>query len=471
MRPRLRYLRPFRERSLAALERRAFDSSGPLGRHERKGEDTPKRALGFGSHVCAAVQRKPQPAKGARPSRSSPPTAGIRALRPRVAGVRFGSGGHGGPGLDFSWDLTRDYHAGAMRVEDFQYELPPELIAQSPAERRDESRLLVLHRATGRREHRGFRDLPEYLRAGDVLVLNDSRVIPARLYGRNHRTGGNFEILLLEQEETNLWWALLRPGKRARRGTRINITAPRGHFTGLWAEVLDKRDAGEHRLQFHGTNDVLRELDRLGRTPLPPYIQRPDGCEEPVDRERYQTVYARVPGSVAAPTAGLHFTPELLDTLRSRGVEITFVTLHVGLGTFAPVRVAQVEQHVMHEERFELPESTARILQAARTEGRRIIAVGTTTVRVLETVAGWYEGQLCPTRGRTRLFIYPPYRFRAVDALITNFHLPGSTLLMLVSAFAAPGDTRGRQLILETYAEAVRQRYRFFSYGDAMLIL
>jgi len=358
-----------------------------------------------------------------------------------------------------------------MRVEDFHYDLPPELIAQRPADRRDASRLLVLHRQTGRREHRRFTDLPEYLRPGDVLVLNDSRVIPARLHGRNRRTSGAFEILLLEENGPNLWRALLRPGKRARRGTSITVLDLQGQHTSIWAEVVDKGDGFEHTLRFHGTDQLLQELDRLGHMPLPPYIQRADGAEEVLDRDRYQTVYARVPGSAAAPTAGLHFTPELLDTLRSRGVQITFVTLHVGLGTFAPVRVSRVEDHVMHEERFELSEETARILQAARDEGRRIFAVGTTTVRVLETVASWHDGRIQPVRGRTRLFIYPPYRLRVVQGLITNFHLPGSTLLMLVSAFAAPGETRGRELILETYAEAVRERYRFFSYGDAMLIL
>ncbi|NGO38082.1 tRNA preQ1(34) S-adenosylmethionine ribosyltransferase-isomerase QueA [Limisphaera ngatamarikiensis] len=358
-----------------------------------------------------------------------------------------------------------------MRVEDFHYELPPELIAQHPADRRDASRLLVLHRTSGRREHRRFTDLPDYLRAGDVLVLNDSRVIPARLLGRNQRTGGAFEILLLEPRDNNVWQALLRPGKRARRGTCISVLDHHQRPSSVWAEVLDKGDGFEHTLRFHGTENLLLELDRLGHMPLPPYIQRQDGAEEVLDRERYQTVYARVPGSAAAPTAGLHFTQELLEKLRSQGVTVCFVTLHVGLGTFAPVRVSRVEEHVMHEERFELSEETAHILQTARAEGRRIVAVGTTTVRVLETVANWFEGRIQPTRGRTRLFIYPPYQFRAVDALITNFHLPGSTLLMLVSAFAAPGETRGRELILETYAEAVRERYRFFSYGDAMLIL
>ncbi len=358
-----------------------------------------------------------------------------------------------------------------MRVEDFQYELPPELIAQHPAARRDASRLLVLHRSTGQREHRQFTDLPEYLRPGDVLVLNDSRVIPARLHGRNPRTGGEFELLLLEQNAPNDWQALLRPAKRARPGTQIQLLDAQGRLTPICAQVVDKGDGFEHRLRFEGVPDILSELDRVGHMPLPPYIHRPDGVEEVEDRERYQTVYARVPGSAAAPTAGLHFTPELLETLRHKGVQIHFLTLHVGLGTFAPVRVSQVEQHVMHEERFELPEPTALAVATAKREGRRVVAVGTTTVRVLETVATWQNAEIRPIRGRTRLFIYPPYEFRVVDALITNFHLPGSTLLMLVSAFAAPGQIHGRELILQTYAEAIRLKYRFFSYGDAMLLL
>jgi len=238
-----------------------------------------------------------------------------------------------------------------MRVEDFQYALPPELIAQHPAERRDASRLLVLHRHTGIREHRQFADLPAYLRAGDVLVLNDSRVIPARLQGRNRRTGGAFELLLLEQNACNDWQALLRPGKRARPGTCIQLLDVHARPTSIVAEVVEKGEGGEHRVRFSGVADIFAELDRLGHMPLPPYIQRQDGAEEPGDRERYQTVYARVPGSAAAPTAGLHFTPELLETLRRQGVRIHFLTLHVGLGTFAPVRVPRIEQHVMHEGR------------------------------------------------------------------------------------------------------------------------
>lgn len=357
-----------------------------------------------------------------------------------------------------------------MRTADFHYELPPELIAQEPAPRRDAARLLVLHRAEGRLEHRRFPDLLEYLRPGDVLVLNDSRVIPARLRGFKPASGGEVEVLLCEETAPNEWWVMLRPGKRVRPGTRLEFRAARpGVATRLAATVRAKNAEGLYRLAFEGA-EVRAALDDFGEVPLPPYIAR-NGVPRPEDRERYQTVYARPPGSVAAPTAGLHFTPELLDQVRARGVAVRFVTLHVGLGTFAPVKVARLEDHVMHEEVFELPEATAAAVNAARAEGRRVVAVGTTSVRVLESAAAAGSGTVVPGRGRTRLFIYPPYRFRAVDALLTNFHLPESTLLMLVSAFAAPGETRGRELLLRAYAEAVRERYRFYSYGDAMLLL
>lgn len=365
-----------------------------------------------------------------------------------------------------------------MRTADFDYELPEELIAQWPVPERDRSRLFVLHRATGQFEHREFRDLPAYLRPGDVLVLNDSRVVPARLRAQNPRTGGRFEILLLEENDSNDWWAMLKPGRRARVGTTLQIVHPDGTPTHLAATVLATNDEGHRRLQFHGTRDLWRELENVGLVPLPPYIHRNAQANVPTsssalleDRERYQTVYATRPGSVAAPTAGLHFTPRLLDRIRAAGVEICFVTLHVGLGTFAPVKAETPAAHPMHEERFEVSPDTARIVNAAKAGGRRVIAVGTTALRVLESVAATHAGRLVAEKGRTRLFVYPPFEFNIVDALITNFHLPRSTLLMLVSAFAAPGETRGRDLILVAYAEAIRLRYRFFSYGDAMLIL
>jgi len=356
-----------------------------------------------------------------------------------------------------------------MRTADFDFALPPELIAQRPALRRDESRLLVLNRDGGRIEHRQFRDLPDFLRAGDVLVLNNSRVIPARLRGANASTGGQFEILLLEESAVNDWWAMLRPGRRARAGAQIAIHDRDGNPAGICAAVVETNDEGNRRLKFTGTPDVRGQLERLGETPLPPYIRRDH--ELPEDKERYQTVFARNGGSVAAPTAGLHFTPELLEKIRGRGVQVCFVTLHVGPGTFLPVKTESLAAHKMHEERFEVGEETARIVNETRISGRRVIAVGTTTVRVLESIAALNNGKIVENAGKTRIFIHPPFRFKIVDALLTNFHLPCSTLLMLASAFAAPGETRGRETILAAYAEAIRERYRFYSYGDAMLIL
>jgi S-adenosylmethionine:tRNA ribosyltransferase-isomerase len=356
-----------------------------------------------------------------------------------------------------------------MRTADFNFALPPELIAQHPAPIRDESRLLVLNRANGHVGHRKFHDILEFFHAGDVLVLNNSRVIPARLGGTNARTGGEFEALLLEENAANDWWAMIRPGKSARVGTQIIFRDASGRLTNISATVTEVNGEGHRRLQFSGMSDINRELDQLGKIPLPPYIHRHG--ESPEDKERYQTVFAQNDGSVAAPTAGLHFTPELLEQIRARGVKVCFVTLHVGLGTFLPVKTETLIAHKMHEERFELGEATVRAVNEAKIEGCRVIAVGTTTVRVLESVAEQDNGGLNVHRGRTRIFIHPPFQFRIVDALLTNFHLPCSTLLMLASAFATPGETRGRERILSVYAEAIRERYRFFSYGDAMLIL
>lgn len=358
-----------------------------------------------------------------------------------------------------------------MRTADFEFDLPPELVAQHPCPRRDQSRLMVLRRANGQVQHAVFSDLPNYLEPGDLLVLNNSRVIPARLSGTNARTGGRFEVLLLEENAPNDWWALVRPGKRAKVGTKIVIQDRSGRPGGVEATVVDRGDGQRQRLRFSGTSDIKNALDALGHVPLPPYITREGPQEGAEDRERYQTVFAAVPGSVAAPTAGLHFTDALLGRLKVRGVGVCFVTLHVGLGTFAPVRVQDLSRHVMHEERFELGVDTVAAVARAREAGRRVVAVGTTTLRVLESVAAAHGGRLVAGSGRTRLFVYPPYRFRIVDALVTNFHLPCSTLLMLACAFAAPGQTSGRQMLLRAYAEAIRQRYRFFSYGDAMLIL
>ena len=358
-----------------------------------------------------------------------------------------------------------------MRTADFDFTLPPELIAQHPAPRRDESRLLVWRRDNGRVEHRKFRELLEYLHAGDVLVLNDSRVIPARLRATQADSGGRFEILLVEENARNDWWAMLRPGKRARPGTSMVLQDTQGGPTAIRAMVLEVNEAGHRRLQFSGTPDLKQELERLGEVPLPPYITRRNPNEMSEDRERYQTVFAQTGGSIAAPTAGLHFTPELLDQIRRRGVQVFFVTLHVGPGTFLPVKTGVLTGHRIHEERFELGEETAHAVNAAKAAGRRVLAVGTTTVRVLESVAAQNGGKLVKNSGKTGIFIHPPFRFQIVDGLLTNFHLPRSTLLMLVSAFAAPEATRGRELTLSVYAEAIQAGYHFYSYGDAMFIL
>ncbi|HEY1717195.1 MAG TPA: tRNA preQ1(34) S-adenosylmethionine ribosyltransferase-isomerase QueA [Verrucomicrobiae bacterium] len=356
-----------------------------------------------------------------------------------------------------------------MQTADFNYELPPELIAQHPASKRDESRLLVLHRNENCVEHRQFPDLLEFLRAGDVLVLNNSRVIPARLRGANAKSGGKFEMLLIEENATNDWWTMIRPGKKARIGTQILLHDANGQPTKIIATVLAANSECHRRLKFSGMDDLRGELDSLGEMPLPPYIHRDGKLAE--DKNRYQTVFAKTDGSVAAPTAGLHFTKELLEQIRARGVKICFVTLHVGLGTFLPVKSENLAGHKMHEEQFEIGEETVRAVNEAKNSGNRVIAIGTTTVRVLETVAEQIAGKINVCAGKTSFFIFPPFDFKIVDALLTNFHLPCSTLLMLVGAFAAPNEIRGREMVLSAYAEAIRERYRFFSYGDAMLIL
>jgi len=356
-----------------------------------------------------------------------------------------------------------------LRTVDFEIEIPPALIAARPAPARDQSRLLVARRDSQSIEHFQFPCLPDFLRSGDVLVLNDSRVIPARLRGRNLETGGAFEILLLEETGANVWWAMLRPGRRARIGTRIGLLNPARKPAGITATVEEINTAGHRLLRFSDVNNIFTVLDALGEVPLPPYLGR-DGTE-PEDRERYQTVYARAPGSVAAPTAGLHFTEALLEKIRARGVKTAFVTLHVGAGTFAPVKTEFVAEHRMHQERFEIPPETARLIAEGKAAGGRVVAAGTTTVRVLESVAANHSGRIVPGRGATAIFIYPPCEFKVVDSLLTNFHLTRSTLLMLVCAFAAPGETRGREFLFRAYREAVERRYRFFSYGDAMLLV
>jgi S-adenosylmethionine:tRNA ribosyltransferase-isomerase len=354
-----------------------------------------------------------------------------------------------------------------MRLEDFDYDLPEELIAQEPAPDRDRSRLLKLSRASGEIRHALFPSLLDELRSGDLLVLNDTRVIPARLFGRKAGTGGSVEVLLLRRNEGNVWEALVSPGRRVQVGHTIEFA------DGVIASVRGRTETGGRLLSFALTcscespapeESFLAWLKEQGTMPLPPYIRR--DLEDP---ERYQTVYSRAPGAVAAPTAGLHFTLNLLGRLAALGVETAFVTLHVGLGTFRPVKTQDITQHVMKEEFYTLSLETARALERCRREGRRVIAVGTTSVRVLESVfdgegrAAEIEGR-ARIEGRTSLFIYPGYRFKMVDALVTNFHLPRSTLLMLVSAFA------GRENILKAYREAVEQRYRFYSLGDAMFI-
>jgi len=346
-----------------------------------------------------------------------------------------------------------------MKTSDFDYDLPPELIALRPAATRDASRMLVLDRATVTIRHGSVRDLPSYLRAGDLLVMNDTRVIPARLYARKS-TGGEVEILLLEETAPGSWDALLRASRRPRPGDRLSLADGRAMAT-----LLEDGELGRVKLAIESSEPFLDLVEKYGETPLPPYIRREGNTAGPdaEDRERYQTVYARAPGAVAAPTAGLHFTAELLRDIESRGVARAMITLHVGLGTFRPVSTERVEEHRMEEERFEIGAGAADAIESARAQGRRILAVGTTTVRTLESAAR--NGKIRAGVGRTALFIHPPYVFRAVGALLTNFHLPRSTLLMLVSAFA------GRENVLRAYEEAVQQRYRFYSYGDCMLIL
>jgi S-adenosylmethionine:tRNA ribosyltransferase-isomerase len=352
-------------------------------------------------------------------------------------------------------------------VSDFDFPLPEELIAQEPPEERGGSRMLLLDRATGAWKDDVFAHFPEQLRAGDVLALNDSRVIPARLFGtrsrrpnENEPSAGRIEVLLTEQIDAWEWSALVKPGRKLRVGDGIEFAG--ADDTTLRAEIVDTGQRGARTLRFDPVTDFDRRLDAVGHTPLPPYIHRNDRA---LDRERYQTVYARQRGSAAAPTAGLHFTPEILARIRAAGVEVCTITLHVGLGTFQPVGVADTAQIKLHRERYELSPECADGINAAQREGRRVVVAGTTTVRTLEhCAAASADGLLHPHAGTTNIFISPGFRFRVVDALLTNFHLPQSTLLMLVSAFA------GRDNTLAAYRHAVEARYRFFSYGDCMFI-
>ena len=358
-----------------------------------------------------------------------------------------------------------------MLTSDFNYDLPPELIAQEPPAERGTSRMMVLHRGDGRLEHRSVADLPEYLRADDLLVLNDTRVFPARIQGVWSDTRGGLELLLLEPQplpagaggakETVCWSCITGSGRPIRAGQKAA-------FAGglLEAELVARRDNGTWTVLFRSEAPLMELLDRHGLTPVPPYIHRHgDGRQARLDRERYQTIYARETGAVAAPTAGLHLTEALFAALEAKGVRRAAVTLHVGPGTFKPVKAETVEAHRMDPERFSVPQATADAVAACRATGGRVVAVGSTSVRTLETVAAAHDGRVVADSGSSSIFIYPPYRFRVADAMLTNFHLPQSTLIMMVSALV------GRERILDAYREAVRERYRFFSYGDCMLIV
>lgn len=341
-----------------------------------------------------------------------------------------------------------------MKTSDFYYDLPEELIAQTPLEPRDSSRLMILHKKTGEIEHRHFYDILDYLNEGDCLIMNDSRVLPARIYGVKDETNANVEFLLLNCIEGKKWEALAKPGKRAKIGTSFSFGDGLMH-----CKVIDILDDGNRILEFECEGNFYENLDKLGQMPLPPYIH-----EKLKDKERYQTVYSREIGSAAAPTAGLHFTKELMKKAQEKGVKIGFVTLHVGLGTFRPVKVDDVTKHKMHSEHYDMSEETAALINETHRNGGRVFCVGTTSCRTVESVAK-REGEIKASDGMTDIFIYPGFEFKAMDCLITNFHLPESTLIMLVSAFA------GYDNIMNAYNTAVAEKYRFFSFGDAMLIV
>lgn len=341
-----------------------------------------------------------------------------------------------------------------MKRQDFYFELPEELIAQDPLEDRSASKLLVLDKETGEVFHRSFKEIADYLEPGDCLVLNDTKVIPARLIGTKEDTGGKIEVLLLKRGEGNVWETLVKPGRKARPGTRIRFGE--GLLTG---EIIDIVDEGNRRIRFEYEGIFEEILDRLGQMPLPPYI-----THQLEDKNRYQTVYAKHTGSAAAPTAGLHFTPKLLEQIEKKGVDIAKVTLHVGLGTFRPVKTENILEHHMHSEFYQIDEAAAEKINRAKDKGNRVICVGTTSCRTVESAAD-EKGRLRACSGWTDIFIYPGYRFRILDGLITNFHLPESTLIMLVSALA------GREQTLAAYEAAIQERYRFFSFGDAMLVI
>ena len=341
-----------------------------------------------------------------------------------------------------------------LKTSDFYFDLPQELIAQDPLEDRSASRLLVLHRETGAVEHHTFKEITQFLRPGDCLVLNNTKVLPARLFGTKEDTGAAIEVLLLKRRENDVWETLVKPGKKARPGTKLTF----GDGS-LRAEVLEVVEEGNRLIRFFYEGIFEEVLDRLGEMPLPPYI-----THKLQDKNRYQTVYAKYEGSAAAPTAGLHFTEELLQEIREMDVEIAFVTLHVGLGTFRPVKVEELSEHHMHSEYYEVTQETAETINRTKEKGGRVICVGTTSCRTIESAAG-EDGRVQAGCGNTEIFIYPGYRFKVLDCLITNFHLPESTLVMLVSALA------GRENVLAAYQKAIEEKYRFFSFGDAMLII
>ena len=358
------------------------------------------------------------------------------------------------PVMGVGMDQERNTAADGLKTSDYYFDLPKELIAQDPLEDRSASRLLVLDQRTGSIEHKVFRDILQYLTPGDCLVLNDTRVIPARLLGVKEDTGAAVEVLLLKRREKDVWEALVRPGKKLRPGARVTFGDGR-----LRAEILDVVEEGNRLVQFSYEGIWEEVLDSLGEMPLPPYI-----THKLLDKDRYQTVYAKYEGSAAAPTAGLHFTKELLAEVEAVGVDLAYVTLHVGLGTFRPVKVDNVKEHHMHSEFYQITKEAADKINRAKESGHRVICVGTTSCRTVESAAD-EKGRLTACSGNTDIFIYPGYRFKVLDGLITNFHLPESTLVMLVSALA------GRENILSAYREAIRERYRFFSFGDAMLIV
>lgn len=337
----------------------------------------------------------------------------------------------------------------------FDFHLPEELIAQTPLAEREQSRLMVLDKQAGTIQHEIFKNITEYIKPGDCLVLNDTKVLPARLFGSKEDTGAKIEVLLLKQEEEDTWETLVKPAKRIKKGSKIIFGDGK-----LVATCLEEQEHGGRILHFDYDGIFYEVLDELGQMPLPPYIK-----EQLEDRDRYQTVYARERGSAAAPTAGLHFTEELLAEIREKGVHIAFITLHVGLGTFRPVSVDEIDEHEMHAEFYQMTEGTAKLLNEVKEQGGRIITVGTTSTRTLETIAAANDGIFKEANGWTNIFIYPGYEFKGIDGMITNFHLPKSTLIMLISALA------GREHVLAAYEEAVKERYRFFSFGDAMLII